>query len=182
MISHLRDSVARVRSEERNGYDQSSLAKGKNAIRVTGVIYAIYCLYSKKVYVGQTHNSAFHRFQQHVRSAVDGENEVFHRAIRKHGRENFAVFPLEVLDPDTYSLSTFRFVANAREYYWIERLHSYAPLGYNTAVRARRRIRRHRINNPLQFQRAKRRISQSGAASPIRLSMPDVPFAMVWIS
>jgi hypothetical protein len=74
-----------------------------DALSIKGVIYAVYCLRSKKLYVGQTKNTAFFRFQEHVRRALRGEGESLHKAVRRYGWENFRVFPLEKIPNGLYA-------------------------------------------------------------------------------
>ncbi len=138
------------------GIDQSRLDQSRGALQVCGVIYAIYCLRSHRIYIGQTIKPCFTRFMEHVRAAYRGGTEVFHVAIRRFGWQNFVCFPLELL-PSALPLRShksraarFRQLADAREQFWIERLHTWAPRGYNTMVRARARPSRHRRSNPMR--------------------------------
>ena len=138
-----------------DGIDQSRLDRASGALEVCGVIYAIYCLRSRRMYVGQTMEPCFKRFMSHVRAAYRGGTELFHLAIRRFGWQNFVCFPLEVLPavaPSRHQsrVARFRQVADAREAFWIERLHTWAPRGYNSAVRARNRPGRHRRFNPMR--------------------------------
>ena len=138
-----------------DGTDQSRLDRASGALEVCGVIYAIYCLRSRRMYVGQTMEPCFKRFMSHVRAAYRGGTELFHLAIRRFGWQNFVCFPLEVLPavaPSRHQsrVARFRQVADAREAFWIERLHTWAPRGYNSAVRARNRPGRHRRFNPMR--------------------------------
>ena len=82
----------------------------------TGVVYKITCLLNGKPYVGQTRRKLSERIKGHrnskIKSGVDG-------AIKKYGWENFSVevCPVEML--------------NEREIFWIAKLNSKAPNGYN---------------------------------------------------
>jgi group I intron endonuclease len=55
-----------------------------------GCIYLITCLVNDKKYVGKWHlPTPEKRFYNHIRSAALGSENLIHRAIRKHGVENF---------------------------------------------------------------------------------------------
>lgn len=85
------------------GRDQSMLDKGLDALTsVKGVIYAIYCVRSRMLYVGQTYFSAMHRYKQHVVAAQRGEGEGLYRAMRSHGWERYRVFCLEKIPSNLY--------------------------------------------------------------------------------
>ena len=59
-------------------------------------IYSITNDLNGRKYVGLTKHSAAHRFMQHVQSAVYvGSNCPLHRAIRKHGPDNFSIETLQ---------------------------------------------------------------------------------------
>lgn len=142
--------------------DQSELGRDCQALQVKGVIYAIYCIQARKLYIGQTRNSAMSRFQEHVRETLRGEGEGLHRAMRKYGWENFGVFPLEKVPvlPSTTgrragkpASTAFGTVATPRERFWIDRLHTYQPLGFNIQFAKRNRKRRNRRNNPMKWRK-----------------------------
>lgn len=153
--------------------DQSCLDKNKNALLVEGVIYAIYSCVSKKIYVGQTINSALKRFQSHIHQARSGSDDApFHKLIRSLGYKKFFIFPLEYIPPSLYPkkiagrstrdrVKGFQQIATPREQYWIEKLHSYMPIGYNVRDSRRKRHRPHRKNNPMIFQRLKLKQKQN---------------------
>jgi hypothetical protein len=76
---------------------QKQLDRFKRALDVKGVIYAIFSIRSKKIYIGQTKGSCFHRFQQHCWSSWSNQdNDPLHKAIRDLGWRTFFVFPLQV--------------------------------------------------------------------------------------
>ena len=81
--------------------DQSSLQRRCKSLQQCGVIYAIYCLDSPKLYVGQTHQSCLERFRQHVYTAYNNDHRPMYRHIRRLGYHRFGIFPLEVL-PDSW--------------------------------------------------------------------------------
>lgn len=57
----------------------------------TGIIYVYRNKINKKCYVGQTIHPE-NRHKAHIRSANDGDNSKFHRALRKYGLDNFDYF------------------------------------------------------------------------------------------
>jgi hypothetical protein len=134
---------------------QSCLDQNKGALEVKGIIYAIWCSKSRKIYIGQTINSAIQRFQEHFRAARDGANLPLYDAIRNLGLNPFFIFPLEKIvyidhpDSDT-RLANFTLVAYDREKFWINHLKSWKPLGYNTIWSARRKRCRHSKRNPMK--------------------------------
>jgi hypothetical protein len=151
-------SVIIVRRElQKLGADQRSLLRGREALSAKGVIYAIMSLGSQKIYVGQTVKSALDRFQQHVSTARRGEATPLHVHIRQVGIGKFYIIPLEVIPKHRYigvdgkvDNRLFRSVATPREKFWIERLHSYTPRGYNVEWAGRKR-HRHRSQNPMKW-------------------------------
>lgn len=83
-----------------------------------GVIYKITNLVNGKIYVGQTKKSLKERFQEH--SCTDYP---IGRGIRKYGKENFTIEPLEECET--------REQLNECEIFWIAELKSKSPNGYN---------------------------------------------------
>jgi hypothetical protein len=146
-----------------HGVSQQSLEWNKGALRVEGVIYAIISLKGGRLYVGQTIHSCFQRFTEHVRAAEGMRDKTpLHLAMSRLGHGNFRVFPLEKIDPAGYHSSSkakrlelFRHMATIREKFWIERLHSFAPCGFNETWSARTRHRPHRgrRHNPMKWRR-----------------------------
>lgn len=139
---------------------QSSLVRNSKALNVAGVIYAIYCERTRNIYVGQTIKSAQARFEEHARSALRGEGEPLHAAMRRFGWNRFRVFPLEVLPSKSWAhrrgkarTRAFRQIANPREQFWINYLHSYRPQGFNIVWGKRFRTGRKRIANPMRRHR-----------------------------
>ena len=134
------------------------LDRGRRALTaVSGIIYAIYCERSRMLYVGQTSKTAMERFAQHARKARRGEGDSLHRAMRCHGWDRYRVFCLEKIPKRLYTdTKSFSQVATPRERFWIDRLHTYKPLGFNVEF-ARRSSRRLRIrkNNPMKWRKRK---------------------------
>ena len=83
-------------------------------------IYKIVNIVNGKIYVGQSVNPK-KRFVSHCsRSKNKSDNSPIHSAIRKYGKENFK---LEIIEwAEDY---------NNREKYWIQKLNSKVPFGYN---------------------------------------------------
>lgn len=179
-LPHIPRSVKRtwrsaiiVRRElQKHGADQRKLLRGKEALSAKGVIYAIMSMGSQKIYVGQTVKSALERFQQHVSTARRGETTPLHVHIRQVGIGKIYIVPLEMIPTSRYTgidgkvdNSLFRSVATPREKFWIERLHSYTPRGYNVEWAGRKR-HRHRVkNNPMKW--AKHKNVDSHLSNPI---------------
>lgn len=90
-----------------------------------GCIYRIYRIADGRSYIGQTIFSAAFRFKQHVYSAFEEKSAAYNqhikRAIRKYGKEAFAVETLETCDD---------YLLDEREKYWIEYFDS-VKTGYN---------------------------------------------------
>lgn len=90
-----------------------------------GCIYRIYRIADGKSYIGQTIFSAAFRFKQHVYNAFEEKSAAYNqhikRAIRKYGKEAFAVETLETCDD---------YLLDEREKYWIEYFDS-VKTGYN---------------------------------------------------
>lgn len=169
IIKSLWESASQVRnaiSQNGNGQvsqvsiNQNNLNRDSEALKVKGIIYAIYSIHSHRLYIGQTKNSALRRFEEHVQASLRGDNEKLHIAMRKSGWKHFRVFPLEIIDPSKYNrgskrarLRAFRSAATPRERFWIDELHTYNHKGYNIQFGKRRRKRIHRQNNPMKFRR-----------------------------
>ena len=88
---------------------------------VYGVIYVIENKVNGKKYVGQTIRDIKVRFKEH-RTKAQGHS-VIHKAIKKYGQENFRI---EQID----SVKTLEEL-NEKEIYWINKLNSMVPSGYN---------------------------------------------------
>lgn len=91
-----------------------------------GYIYKITNLLDNKIYIGQTKNLIKYRWQHHVWKANHPEKEdtdyPLYRAMRKYGINNFLIEELEQIDNNEL---------NEHEQYWIKKLNTYVPNGYN---------------------------------------------------
>lgn len=155
-IARLREKAYAVRRQlHAHGIDQKPLLRGKEALLVEGVIYALWSPFSRKLYVGQTSKSPFHRYMQHYWKSLTKPNRPVSKFFRACGFRNVFVFPLEVISRSYLQhtnpkkrLRHFRQLATERECYWIERLHTYRPRGLNVEFSVRNRQRPHRCFNP----------------------------------
>lgn len=96
-----------------------------------GFIYAIIEKDTGKHYVGLTINHPNIRFNQHVHDAELGSDRPLHRAIRKRGKDTFQLkvieeIPLTGVRHGSVDLKT-------REIFWIKKLKSLAPHGFNVS-------------------------------------------------
>lgn len=77
---------------------------------------------NNKIYIGQSIDPN-HRFISHCsRANNDSDNSPIHTAIKKYGKENFVLDIIEWTED-----------YNNRERYWIQKLNSLSPFGYNIA-------------------------------------------------
>lgn len=90
-----------------------------------GKIYKITNKINGKIYVGQTTKSLNERFQKHCWGTTQNDkyhlNMAIKKAIKKYGKENFAIELIEEVEPDKL---------DEREVYWISFYNSYND-GYN---------------------------------------------------
>ena len=86
-----------------------------------GTIYKITCLINGKAYVGQTRQSFKRRITEHKRDSSKGRPGI-DAAIAKYGWANFTAEIIEVCPVE---------MLNEREMYWIAKLNSKVPHGYN---------------------------------------------------
>lgn len=85
-------------------------------------IYKITNMINNKIYIGQSINPE-HRFIAHCsRAKNDSDNSPIHTAIKKYGKDNFILTIIEWTED-----------YNNREKYWIKKLNSKSPYGYNIA-------------------------------------------------
>lgn len=93
-------------------------------------IYKITNLINGKIYIGQTTKSLKRRFDHHFSESFRGSkyhfNMKLHVAMREFGKENFCIELIEIVNSKK--------MAEEREHYWIETLHSQEEkIGYNTS-------------------------------------------------
>lgn len=88
------------------------------------IVYRCTCIESGKSYVGVTTKTLKERMSRHMReSVINKSKSIFHKAIKRYGREQFV---WEVLDNVMFVDSMF-----ALERYYIEKLNTLSPNGYN---------------------------------------------------
>lgn len=157
--------ISRIVRGEQEVYkiSQNSLKEGKEAItKVQGVIYAIVHIKLGRIYVGQTSGTAAARFKGHVGAArqMKHANSPLYKAMRKHGLDDFYIFPLEKVNycsRDKKDRKGFRRRATPREVHWINRLRSWKPEGFNVEFSYRVGKCRHSKakGNPMKHRRAR---------------------------
>lgn len=88
-------------------------------------IYKFENLINHKIYIGQTTNLE-ERYKKHIKNIEDiSHNEIFYKALRKYGIENFSYEILEQFDTlDENQL-------NLLEIFYINKYNSLVPNGYN---------------------------------------------------
>ena len=87
-----------------------------------GIIYGWYCIVTDKWYIGQTIDPE-RRFKQHINDVINKkDNNIFHRALRKYGLENWVYCVLED--------NVLKENLNLKEIEWIEYYDSFYN-GYN---------------------------------------------------
>jgi group I intron endonuclease len=79
-----------------------------------------------KWYVGKTVETVNIRITKHVAEANRGKGYAFHGAIRKHGIDSFQIYSIAICETKQE--------LNAAERFWIKKLGSLSPGGYNLAV------------------------------------------------
>ena len=88
----------------------------------TGIIYGWYCIPTCNWYVGQTIDPE-RRFKQHINDVINKkDNNIFHRALKKYGLENWVYCVLED--------NVLKENLNLKEIEWIEYYDSFYN-GYN---------------------------------------------------
>ena len=78
------------------GDSQACLEQGHHALEQKGIIYCIVNTLSRKIYVGQSMNSAAHRFKQHHSACWDPKSRdlKMYPSWRRHGIENIFILPV----------------------------------------------------------------------------------------
>lgn len=90
-------------------------------MKVFGVVYLIWNIVNGKMYVGQTRQSFKRRIIEHKRDSTKSKVGI-DAAIRKYGMENFHAEVIEMCSVEQL---------NEREMFWIKKLNSKVPNGYN---------------------------------------------------
>ena len=90
------------------------------------IIYEAFCLITKQSYIGQTRQTLEVRKYMHEVAARGGSNLHFHNALRKYGKDNFIWKTIE-------SCTTEKEL-DTRERYWIKKLNTLEPHGYNSTT------------------------------------------------
>ena len=111
-----------------------------------GAIYAIYHFTSGRWYVGQTIDAIYKRAQGHWWARFQA-SDAFHQALGLDLTPfSFIALPLEWISPENFQgpdverllqIKEFRRAATPRERYWVDRLNSMWPHGWNSAVPGR---------------------------------------------
>lgn len=87
-----------------------------------GYIYKIVNKVNNKIYIGQTSKTIEERFKAHLQKANQHINRYLYDAMNHYGYDNFQIFEIEKCDDNCM---------NEREIYWIEKLNTIMPNGYN---------------------------------------------------
>lgn len=90
-----------------------------------GTIYKITNIKTRKVYIGKTTKSLNDRLQGHINNADKGNNFKLSLAIRKYGKENFIIEPIDFAET--------RDELNEKEVYYISEYKSLED-GYNMTI------------------------------------------------
>ena len=118
-------------------------ANFSNAEDISTAVGWVYCLYhfpTGRLYVGQTIGTLMHRVQQHWWERGRAK-DLLHSAISNDTSPfSFILFPLERVNADECVAETrdlarknFRDFATVRERYWVQRLNTMWPRGWNSA-------------------------------------------------
>lgn len=93
-------------------------------------VYKIRNKKNGKIYIGITNQGVATRWHKHCSDAIYGNSDFpIHNAIRKHGKEEFQVEVIEVVEEDDYDQ------LKEREKYWIKEYNSYdRKYGYNLTL------------------------------------------------
>lgn len=94
------------------------------------IVYKIQNIINNKIYIGQTISTLKHRLGQHY--SKSSHCYALHKAIKKYGKENFTI---DVID----TASTLEELNN-KEIYWIEKLNTISPNGYNLVSGGKNKI------------------------------------------
>ena len=89
------------------------------------IVYSATNKINGKIYIGKTTKSLIRRRSVHESSALKGSNKYFHKAIRKHGAENFDWKIIEHADNEKELA--------IKEIFWIQQTGSFG-YGYNQTI------------------------------------------------
>lgn len=90
-------------------------------------IYKITNIINGKIYIGKTTKTIEERFKEHVKTAKLGKGYNLHKAIRKHGQENFKI--------EVIFVNSSNEILNKMEMFFIKKFQSHNPLkGYNMTL------------------------------------------------
>lgn len=157
-MKRIRHHAALVREQLVTQYgeqwDQAALNCSDSITAVKGIIYAIYSTRSRRIYIGQTSQTAAKRFQEHIRAALRGDDQPLYQSIRSLGWHSFIIVPLEIIPYHQWrgNGEKFRHHATHREIWWMSHLHTYVNKGWNHRPHGYRRTRRAK-SNPFIYQR-----------------------------
>ena len=137
--------VLRLRAADPNNQGQD-WAACSSTFHDTGAVYAIYHFTSGRWYVGQTVGTVHKRAQEHWQSRKRC-TDAFHQALALDDSPFcFIAFPLEWIPAESYiypgqrrkeRVKKFRAAATPRERYWVDKLNSLWPHGWNSTVPGR---------------------------------------------
>ena len=109
----------------------------------SGAIYGLYHFTTGRWYIGQTVNPIHKRVQQHWWSRFR-DQDLFHEALALEETPFcFIAIPLEWIPDDLYkakeqtrkqTVNRFRAAATPRERYWVGKLNSLWPIGWNSTI------------------------------------------------
>lgn len=88
----------------------------------TGFLYKIRNIINNKCYIGLTSHSLKYRWKKHIESVNNDSDCLIHKAIKKHGKDNFIMELLEECLLENL---------NNREMYWIKHFNTFKGSGYN---------------------------------------------------
>jgi len=112
------------------------------------------------MYIGQSMNSAAHRFKQHCSTCMNPKSRdlKMYSVWRKHGIDNIYILPVEkvIFEQEWGQLDAasrkrmFQHRAFPLEDNWVRRLRTWAPHGYNIQFGGKQRKCRHAKRNPMK--------------------------------
>jgi len=139
----------------------------------TGVIYRVYCTINGKSYIGQTIRTIEKRKYSHFNSSYSSNasdyNVYFHRAIRKHGKENFiwmiAKEDIPVEELNWYEIYYVNYYSAFGPYGYNETRGGEGARGYKITKEAKKKMSEAKKGKPLSEEH-KKKISEAGKGKP----------------